>query len=346
MKNEIIYPKYNLLILAFLLILVLISAYLFQTLNTNQSELVRVQENRYTSYLLASQLRRSSDELTRLVRAYAITGNPMYEKQFLDVQAIRNGKSPRPIHYDRVYWDFLAINDGVSPYARGEPISLESLVKNAGFSKDELQLLELSRQNSDHLISLEKKSINLIKNHYKDGNTKATVSDESNKQMAIDILYGDEYFNAKIAIMNPINQFYEKLDNRTKNQVDAMAQQLSLNLNFQVLVFVLIVITILVLILRASRYHKNMVKELNKSVSERTEELRITNQDLQSSLDEIKTIQGIIPICSYCHSIRDDEGSWDQLESYISKNSDAAFSHGICPKCLPKVRTEQGLDNA
>jgi len=61
-------------------------------------------------------------------------------------------------------------------------------------------------------------------------------------------------------------------------------------------------------------------------------------------MSEIKLLKGIIPICSYCHSIRDDEDAWDKLESYISKHSGAEFSHGICPKCEKNVRSEAGLE--
>lgn len=73
-------------------------------------------------------------------------------------------------------------------------------------------------------------------------------------------------------------------------------------------------------------------------------ELYKSNHDLIKVMDEIKTLKGSIPICAYCHSIRDDEGAWQQLESYISKYSDVSFSHGICPKCLIKVRSDAGLD--
>jgi PAS domain S-box-containing protein len=65
--------------------------------------------------------------------------------------------------------------------------------------------------------------------------------------------------------------------------------------------------------------------------------------ELQKALDEIKTLKGIIPICSYCHNIRDEDGAWNRLEAYISKNSNAAFSHGVCPTCLVKARVEAGL---
>ena len=59
-----------------------------------------------------------------------------------------------------------------------------------------------------------------------------------------------------------------------------------------------------------------------------------TIEELEQSLLEIKTLKGIIPICSYCKVIRNEEGVWEKMEAYISDHSDANFSHGICPKCL------------
>lgn len=56
--------------------------------------------------------------------------------------------------------------------------------------------------------------------------------------------------------------------------------------------------------------------------------------DLQKAIAEVKTLRGVVPICSHCKKIRNDKGSWDQLEAYIRKHSEAEFSHGICPDCL------------
>ncbi|MBN2807917.1 MAG: response regulator [Deltaproteobacteria bacterium] len=58
------------------------------------------------------------------------------------------------------------------------------------------------------------------------------------------------------------------------------------------------------------------------------------NKELEKALGEIKTLQGILPICMHCKGIRDDDGAWNQLEKYITEHSDAQFSHGICDKCL------------
>ena len=58
---------------------------------------------------------------------------------------------------------------------------------------------------------------------------------------------------------------------------------------------------------------------------------------LQKSLDEIKTLSGLLPICSACKKIRDDDGYWKQIEHYISEYTEAKFSHSICPDCKEKL---------
>jgi integral membrane sensor domain MASE1 len=58
--------------------------------------------------------------------------------------------------------------------------------------------------------------------------------------------------------------------------------------------------------------------------------------ELERALTEIKTIRGLIPICAWCKNIRNDQGSWEQLEKYLRQHTQAEFSHGICPVCLDK----------
>jgi len=57
-------------------------------------------------------------------------------------------------------------------------------------------------------------------------------------------------------------------------------------------------------------------------------------ESLQKALAEIKILKGILPLCSFCKKIRDDKGSWEQVDVYIQRHSDADISHGICPECL------------
>ena len=57
-------------------------------------------------------------------------------------------------------------------------------------------------------------------------------------------------------------------------------------------------------------------------------------KELQCALSEIKTLRGIIPICSFCKKIRNDDGYWEQVDVYIHKHSEADISHGICQDCM------------
>jgi histidine kinase-like protein/GAF domain-containing protein len=65
--------------------------------------------------------------------------------------------------------------------------------------------------------------------------------------------------------------------------------------------------------------------------------MSISNAILQIALAEIKTLKGIVPICSNCKKIRDDRGYWNLLESYLEKYSEASFSHGMCPECADEL---------
>ncbi len=68
-------------------------------------------------------------------------------------------------------------------------------------------------------------------------------------------------------------------------------------------------------------------------------------QSLTKTKKEIKTLKGFLPICASCKKIRDDEGYWNQIESYIAKHTDAEFSHGICPECTKKLYPDIDIDS-
>lgn len=58
-----------------------------------------------------------------------------------------------------------------------------------------------------------------------------------------------------------------------------------------------------------------------------------TIAELQQALDEVRTLQGLLPMCAWCKKVRDDQGYWDDVASYIAKHTEASVSHGICPDC-------------
>jgi len=82
------------------------------------------------------------------------------------------------------------------------------------------------------------------------------------------------------------------------------------------------------------------IKRAEDALREKKREQQELIMELQEALAEIRTLKGFIPICASCKKIRDDEGYWNQLEAYISKHTDAIFTHSICPQCAEKYRAE------
>jgi PAS domain S-box-containing protein len=64
---------------------------------------------------------------------------------------------------------------------------------------------------------------------------------------------------------------------------------------------------------------------------------------LQSAIEHIRTLKGIVPICSSCKKIRDDKGFWEQVDAYVTRHTEAQFSHGICPDCLRRLYPDVDL---
>lgn len=86
---------------------------------------------------------------------------------------------------------------------------------------------------------------------------------------------------------------------------------------------------LILLVLRPMRNYLN-----KKNLIEKEKEKLII--ELQDALAEVKTLKGLIPICTWCKKIRDDNGYWKKIESYIEEHSEAEFTHGICLTCAKK----------
>jgi len=61
------------------------------------------------------------------------------------------------------------------------------------------------------------------------------------------------------------------------------------------------------------------------------------NQELESTISEVKTLRGLLPICASCKKVRDDKGYWNQIDNYLETHSEVEFSHGLCPDCAKKL---------
>jgi PAS domain S-box-containing protein len=82
------------------------------------------------------------------------------------------------------------------------------------------------------------------------------------------------------------------------------------------------------------------ITEAKKAAEEREQLVR----ELQTALAEVRTLQEILPICSYCRKVRDDENFWHTVEVYIARHTATRFTHGICPACM--VRLEQEFEGS
>lgn len=88
------------------------------------------------------------------------------------------------------------------------------------------------------------------------------------------------------------------------------------------------------------RLNKNVIEVQNK-LQIKSEELQKTNTKLTETLDEIKTLEAILSICAGCKKIRDDDGTWIQMEVYVHDHTGSEFSHGLCPDCIKELYPEE-----
>ncbi|STR45236.1 methyl-accepting chemotaxis protein [Iodobacter fluviatilis] len=208
---------------------------------------------RYNSYLLADELRQSSDDLTRLARSYVVTGDAKYEKQYWDVLNIRNGKKPRPQEYQRIYWDFKAVSDRL-PRPDGEQIALQQLMLKAGFSEAEFAKLKEAQANSDGLVKSETIAMNAVKGLFADDQGGFTKQGEPDLKLAADLMHNTAYHQYKAQIMRPVDDFFVLLDKRTSAAAGHAEQKLLFYL--QVLLGMIFLFGLGILLVLIRMYHR------------------------------------------------------------------------------------------
>ena len=185
----------------------------------SEKSIDRANERRYQSMLLADELRQSSDDLTRMVRTYVVTGDPVYKQHYQDILDIRNGNKPRPPNYEGIYWDLVDAHKSPAPGVARPQVALLDQMKSAGFSQEELGKVTTAKNNSDALVAIEREAMELVE---------STAPDTHARHMrAADMLHDARYHQAKGAIMEPIAEFYALLDHRTLQEVRQAETQAS-----------------------------------------------------------------------------------------------------------------------
>lgn len=170
---------------------------------------------RATSIRLAEELRQSSNDLTRLVRTYVATGNPVFKEQFRAVVEIRDGKRPRPLNYSLAYWDFKAVAPGGQAQEDdppGEAVPLLELMRRAGVNDAELEYLRSSKASSDQLVEIENRAMALIEED--------SPTDPAKREEALSLVFGERFLSIKAEVMRPIVESERMIIERTQRAVD------------------------------------------------------------------------------------------------------------------------------
>jgi len=225
-----------LVFVALLTLLGTIAVAIFMLANAHQrSEDFAVK--RLNFYKLAEQLRRSSDDLTRMARLYVVTGDPIYEQYFDQIVAIRDGKSPRPQNYEGPYWDFvMAANK--APVSVGKPLSFIDLAHQIGATDEELQKLQEAKSISDQLVKMEKRALAAMKGVFVDDSGNLAVQAQPDPEFARHLLHDASYHRAKAEFMRPIEEFRALVDQRISYEVQAYQVEESRYLNITILMVI------------------------------------------------------------------------------------------------------------
>jgi diguanylate cyclase (GGDEF)-like protein len=177
----------------------------------SEKRIDRANQQRYTARKLVNELRHSSEDLTRMARSYVATGEPQYRAHFEEIIDIRDGRRPHPQGYDNVYWD-LVLDAGQAPRPSEPAVSLLELMARAGFAPQELALLAEAKAASDRLAVTEIAALDKRASAHDDPRVIAA---------ATAMLYDPAYHQAKAAIMRPIAEVNDSVDQRTSKQVES-----------------------------------------------------------------------------------------------------------------------------
>jgi len=208
----------------------------------SEKQIDRAYQLRERSFLLAQELRQSSNDLTRMVRTYVVTADPVYKEHYQSILDIRDGRKPRPDGYAGIYWDLVVAN-GPLPHVRGErAIALLELMRQAGFTEQEFDKLKEAKVVSDVLTATEFEAIRLAES--------SGPSAANDHQKARAILHDPAYHQAKAAIMRPIDEFSHRVGERTLSQVQS-AKTLAMIVR---LVFIAFGISLLIALFRVNRF--------------------------------------------------------------------------------------------
>ncbi|TAK44322.1 MAG: PAS domain S-box protein [Betaproteobacteria bacterium] len=189
-----------------------------------QREVTAIQTRRTDTLQLAARLRENSDDLTRMARHFAVTGDSRFEELYRRIAAVRDGKSPRPPGDAGVIWDLLL--GGIEPpKGEGERLSLADDVVRAKLSGAEQALVARARTAQASLEGLEERALAAMKGLAPGANT--ATPGPPDPVAALKILYSSEYFDAKARTQQALGELYTEIELRTRGELVKADQALA-----------------------------------------------------------------------------------------------------------------------
>lgn len=230
----------------------------FVTLYFSKKQISAIQANR-DAMTIIYELGESSDNLTKMAQVYVVTKDKKYRTYYNQIMAIRQGKMPRPSHYELFYWDTVP-STGPLPI-QGTTIPFRDLMENQHFTSDEFDLLDQALNLSNDLSLIEETAMNALEGKFDDGSGTFPLSGPPNQAFAEKLLFDDSYWQAKLQIFLPIQEFAIHAIERTKNEVESLNKTMILLLTlsrvFSVIVFILMIVTVIKAIKSLSNANKS-----------------------------------------------------------------------------------------
>lgn len=251
---------------------------MFVKLDDSIRELIAVNELRSTTLLLGEELRNSSEELTTMVRQFAVTGNPDAEKAYNDILAERSGQIPRKM------------TRKIEP---GKRYALVELMKTYGVTAEELSRVSEANRLSNQLVLLEVESMNAVKGIFKDSNGQYSIRKTPDKEYAANIVYGAAYMAETERIMQPLDAFSIMIDERTMAKKEAVSSFVQFD---QYIVTTCLSIVFLTSLFSAFYTHRRMTSPLEETT---TFAERVASGDLTSTIavqknDEMGSLRRVL----------------------------------------------------
>lgn len=200
-----------------------------------QGEVMAIAKDRRGDLELAAHLRQSSEDLTRMARNFAVTGDSRYEEIYRRIVAVREGKAPRPPADSPAYWDLLLTNAPV-PNREGERLSIAEEMIRAKLPASEQALATRAESAQQALAKLEERALGAMQGSEAAAGGAAATPGQPDPVRALKILYGEEYLEAKARGLKALAELQTEIELRTRGDLASRHQALARAIQFEWLI--------------------------------------------------------------------------------------------------------------